>query len=56
MEMIAPNSSVVASTNTGNIKTWKTLDAACKWARKLGIGKVMVDMMKWMPDQKGLGI
>ena len=43
---------VTALTTTGTIKTWATLDAAAKWVRYLGIGKVQLDIIQWRPGQK----
>jgi len=41
-------------TNSGQLKTWSTLDACAKWLHKLGIGKIQVDIAKWHPYQKGM--
>lgn len=42
---------ITASTIKGDLKTWKTLDSAAKWIRALGIGKALVDLSKWEPNQ-----
>jgi hypothetical protein len=41
-------------TNSGQLKTWATLDACAKWLHKLGIGKIQVDIARWHPNQKGM--
>ena len=41
-------------TNSGQLKTWSTLDACAKWLHKHGIGKISVDLAKWHPYQKGM--
>ena len=45
---------VTAQTTTGRVKTWATLDAAAKWVRSLGIGKVQLDLTHWQSQQKRL--
>lgn len=47
---------VVASTLKGTPKTWGSLDAAARWARKLGIGRLQVDVTHWLPGQRALPI
>ncbi len=51
-----PNGSITACTLKGTPKTWSTLDAAAKWVRGLGLGKLQVDIAKWQPGQKGLSL
>ena len=46
----------VIETNAGKLKTWSTLDAAARWLHALGIGKVIFELTKWHPHQKGLTI
>lgn len=45
-----------ALTMKGTAKTWRSLDAAARWVRSLGIGSAQVDMARWQPDQIGLAI
>ena len=54
VEADMPNGSVPALTLKGTPKTWRSLDAAAKWVRSLGMGTVSVDLAKWRPDQRGL--
>ena len=56
IEVTTLTGKITASTNQGSIKTWKTLDAAARWTRSLGIGKAQIDMQHWLPDQKGLNL
>ena len=49
-----PTGSVPALTLKGTPKTWRTLDAAAKWVRGLGMGSAHVELAKWQPDQRGL--
>jgi hypothetical protein len=45
---------ITALTTKGAVKTWATLDAAAKWVRALGIGKVQLDLTHWQSRQKML--
>ena len=45
-----------ASTLKGTLKTWKTIDAAAKWLRNLGIGTAKLDISRWTPEQQGMMI
>ena len=45
---------LAALTGKGTVRTWATLDAAARWVRALGIGKVQLDMARWQPEQKAL--
>ncbi len=56
LEADTSNGHVTASTLKGAVKTWSSLDTAAKWVRSLGIGKAQVDITKWQPGQKGLGL
>ena len=50
----AKKGTVTAQTTTGKVKTWATLDAAAKWVRSQGIGKVQLDLTHWQSQQKRL--
>ena len=50
------NGSITASTLKGAIKTWSSIDTAAKWVRSLGIGKAQINITKWQPGQKTLGL
>jgi hypothetical protein len=42
------------TTNRGSIKCWVTIDAAAKWVKGLGIGKVQLEISRWLPGQRGM--
>ena len=50
----ARQGAITAMTGKGAVKTWSTLDAAAKWVRSLGIGKVHLDIAHWDSQQKRL--
>ena len=54
VEADTPNGPVPALTLKGSPKTWRSLDAAAKWVRTLGLGTAQVDLAKWQPSQRGL--
>jgi hypothetical protein len=54
VEADTPNGPVAALTLKGSPKTWRTLDAAAKWVRGLGLGTVQVELARWQPGQHGL--
>ena len=56
VEADMPNGSVPALTLKGTPKTWRSLDAAAKWVRSLGMGTAQVELAKWQPAQGGLAL
>lgn len=56
VEVYSGSDAKTAQTVKGKLKTWSTLDAAAKWVRGIGIGRVQVDVTKWQPEQKKLDI
>jgi len=56
VEADTPNGAVPALTRKGAPKTWRSLDAAAKWVRGLGVGTVQVELGKWQPKQAGLAL
>ena len=50
------NGCVTASTLKGAVKTWRTIDAAAKWVRGLGIANMSIDVARWQPSQRSLGV
>ena len=50
----ARQGALAALTGKGAVRTWSTLDAAARWVRALGIGKVQLDVTRWQPEQKTL--
>lgn len=47
---------IVASTLKGTPKTWGSLDAVARWARRLGVGTLQVDVVHWQPTQRALRV
>lgn len=56
VEADTPTATVVAATGKGTPRTWSTLDASAKWVRGLGIGQMQLEVSRWQPGQRGLGI
>ena len=56
VEADTPNGAVTAFTLKGAVKTWSSLDTAAKWVRSLGIGKAQINIAKWQPGQRALGL
>jgi len=56
VKVVTKADTVTATTLKGTIKTWATIDSSAKWVRGLGIGKVQLEISKWLPGQKGLKI
>lgn len=54
VEADTASDTVTAMSRKGTARTWRTLDAAARWARRLGIGTVQVELSRWAPEQKGL--
>lgn len=54
VEADTPKGPVPALTLKGTPKTWRSLDAAAKWVRTLGLGSAQIDLAKWQPDQRRL--
>ena len=46
--------SVTASTQRGVVRTWRSLDAAARWVRGLGVGTAEIQMERWQPSQREL--
>ena len=54
VDLVTNTNTHTLCTNRGTIRNWSSLDAAAKWARMQGIGKIDVDITGWEPAQKGL--
>lgn len=54
VEADTATATVVAATTKGTPKTWGSINAAAKWVRGLGIGMALLDVSRWMPEQRGL--
>jgi hypothetical protein len=51
VDILTQNGAVTATTNKGQIKTWASIDSSVKWLRRMGVGRVDLEISKWMPDQ-----
>ena len=51
VEADTPTGAVAAMTLKGAPKTWRSLDAAAKWVRRLGVGTAQVELARWQPRQ-----
>lgn len=56
VEAETSSSTITAMTRAGTAKTWRTIDSAARWVRKLGCGTVQVELARWTPGQKGLSL
>ena len=54
VEAATATGAMAAETLKGAAKTWRTLDAAAKWVRWLGIGRAEIDIARWQPGQRAL--
>lgn len=54
VEAATATGAMTAQTLKGVAKTWKSLDAAAKWVRGLGIGVAEIDIARWQPGQRAL--
>ena len=56
VDIVTQSGAITATTNKGLIKTWATLDSSAKWVRNLGIGSVHLEISRWLPGQKRMGL
>lgn len=54
VEAATATGAITAQTIKGAVKTWRSLDAAAKWVRGLGIGVAEIDIARWQPSQREL--
>lgn len=54
IEADTANATHPALTLKGTPKMWRTLDAAAKWVRGLGVGSAQIQLDKWQPNQGGM--
>lgn len=54
IEVDAPGRSFIIETGKGSVRTWRSIDAAAKWLKGLGIGNAGLELARWHPDQKSL--
>ena len=53
-EIHTPNDKHIVSTGNGQMRTWRTVDAAAKWMHTLGVGECILRTSKWQPDQRSM--
>ena len=56
VNIVTQNGPITATTNRVAIKTWVTIDASAKWVKGLGVGRVQLEISKWLPTQRGMTI
>jgi hypothetical protein len=54
VEADTPTNTVTATTTSGGIKTWSTLDTCAKWVRGLGLGVAQINLSRWTPGQRAM--
>lgn len=56
VEAVTPGDTLVAETGRGKVRTWATIDAAAKWVRSVGVGKVLLVLDQWQPAQQEMSL
>ena len=56
VEAVTPKDTLVAETGRGKIRTWATIDAAARWVRSIGVGKVSLILDQWQPSQQEISL
>ena len=56
VDIVTQAGATTATTNKGSVKTWATIDSSAKWIKGLGIGKVQLEISRWLPGQKGMSL
>ena len=54
VDIVTQAGATTATTSKGTIKTWATIDSSAKWVKGLGVGKVQLDISRWLPGQRGM--
>jgi hypothetical protein len=54
VEIESPGRSFTIATAKGGPRTWKSIDAAAKWLRSIGIAQSQLDTSQWHPAQRDL--
>lgn len=50
-DFMTQNGAVTATTNKGAIKTWASIDSSARWLKKIGIGRIELEIGQWLPNQ-----
>ena len=56
VDIVTQNGPITATPTKGAIKTWATIDSSAKWIKALGVGQAQLNIVHWLPYQKGLNI
>lgn len=56
VDIVTRSGAITATTTRGSIKTWATIDASAKWIKALGVGQAQLNIVHWLPYQKGLNV
>ena len=56
VNVVTCNDTHIVTTTKGAIKTWATLDSSARWVKGIGIGKVQLEISKWLPGQRGMAL
>jgi hypothetical protein len=56
VEAVAAKDTLIAETARGKIRTWATIDAAARWVRSIGVGKVLLSLDQWQPAQQEISL
>ena len=56
VDIVTQNGPITATTIKGSIKTWATIDSSAKWIKGLGVGRAQLDIVHWLPQQRGLDV
>lgn len=54
VEIDSRGKSFVIESAKGALRTWRTIDAAAKWLRSVGIAESALNVSKWQPNQRTL--
>ena len=54
VEIDSRGRSFLVESARGALRTWRSIDAAAKWLRTVGIAESVLDVSKWQPDQRTL--
>ena len=54
VEIDSRGRSFVVESAKGALRTWRTIDAAAKWLRTVGIAESLLDVSMWQPSQRAL--
>lgn len=56
VDIVTQSGTTTATTNKGSVKTWASIDSSAKWIKAMGVGQVQLNIVHWLPYQKGLNV